>query len=56
VGLFSSKDEGKKQNSLKDLMEAFSCPGRPVSPAEFRTFWNSCSDDEKEYYKYAQLG
>lgn len=44
-----------KQNSLKDLMDFFACPGRPVAPAEFREFWNSCTEAEKEYYKNAPL-
>jgi len=44
-----------KKNSLKDLMEAFSCPGRPVSAAEFRSFWASCTQDEKDYYMTASL-
>ena len=45
----------QKQNSLKDLIDFFGCEGRPVSPPEFRSFWNSLTDSEKEYYKTAPL-
>jgi hypothetical protein len=44
-----------KQNSLKDLIDFFGRGGRPVSPAEFRAFWESCTETEKEYYKNAPL-
>ncbi len=42
-------------NSLKDLITFFGCEGRPVSPGEFRDFWNSLSEAEKDYYKNAPL-
>ena len=42
-------------NSLKELMEFFSCPGRPVGAPEFRLFWASCSEEEKIYYKTTPL-
>ena len=36
---------------IKDLMTYFSTPDRPVSPAEFKTFWQDLTDDEKAWYK-----
>lgn len=42
-------------NSLKDLIAFFGTPERPVTPPEFRDFWNSLSDQEKDYYKNAPL-
>lgn len=47
--------EPNKQNSLVELIEFFGCPGRPVTTAEFKHFWNSCSPSDKEYYKNAPL-
>lgn len=46
----------EKKNSLTDLMDFFSTDERPVKPAEFKLFWNSISDEEKAYYKNAELG
>lgn len=36
-------------------MTAFSCEGRPVGPAEFKAFWESCTDAQKDYYKNAPI-
>ena len=45
-----------KENTLKQLMEAFSCPGRPVTAPEFTKFWRSLTPEEQAYYKSAPLG
>ena len=42
-------------NSIADLMKFFACESRPVTPSEFRDFWQSLTDQEKEYYKNAPL-
>lgn len=42
-------------NTLKDLILFFGCEGRPVSPAEFKAFWQSCDEEQKAYYKNAPL-
>lgn len=44
-----------KRNSLKDLIAFFGCEDRPVTPVEFRTFWGSLTDDEKDYYNNVPL-
>lgn len=43
------------ENSLKDLREFFSTAERPVTTPEMAAFWKSCSDDEKAYFKSADL-
>lgn len=45
----------KINNSLKDLVDFFSTEERPVQPSELTAFWHSLTDDEKAYYKSAQL-
>lgn len=45
----------ENHNALSDLIKFFGCEGRPVSPGEFRDFWNSLTDEEKAYYKSAPL-
>ena len=45
----------KTENTLRELMDAFSCEGRQVSAAEFNVFWKSCTDEQKAYYKSASL-
>lgn len=47
--------EPTKNNTPKMLMEFFSIPDRPVSASEFRVFWQSLSEAEKEYYKTVPL-
>lgn len=37
---------------MKDVMDYFSEGSeRKVTPTEFKHFWASCTDEEKEYYK-----
>lgn len=43
------------ENTPKDLKEFFSTPEKAVKAAEFMDFWKSLSDEEKEYYKNADL-
>lgn len=47
-------DEAGK-NTIKELMAAFGTLARPVGVSEYREFWNSLSDAEKEYYKTAKI-
>lgn len=49
------KNDERKKNSIKDLMAAFGTLERPVTVAEYREFWASLTEAEKEYYNYAQL-
>ena len=44
-----------KKNGIKELMEFFSTPERPVTTQEFTNFWKSLSLEEKEYYKNAAI-
>jgi hypothetical protein len=46
-------EQGK--NTIKELMAAFGTLERPVSVTEYRDFWNSLTDAEKEYYKTAKI-
>jgi hypothetical protein len=38
-------------NWMKKLMLAFGTEERPVTPTEFKTFWTSCTDEQKAWYK-----
>lgn len=42
-------------NSVADLSKQFGTEDKPVSASEFMEFWKSLSDDEKDYYKSADL-
>lgn len=46
----------KPKNDVKTLKEFFGTPERPVNGPEMMAFWKSLSDEEKEYYKNADLG
>jgi hypothetical protein len=48
------EDETPK-GSIKDIMAYFGRE-RAVTPGEFKKFWETCSDDEKNYYKTAVVG
>lgn len=37
--------------NVKQIMTYFSAPDRPVTPTEFKLFWSSLSDTEKDFYK-----
>lgn len=45
----------KGKNSLTDLREFLHTEANPLSMAEFRDFWASLSDEEKEEFKNADL-
>lgn len=42
-------------NSITDLKTFFSTPEKPVSLQEIREFYRDLSEDEKDYYKNADL-
>lgn len=42
-------------NTPADIKSFFATPDKPVSAKEFMDFWKSCSDEEKDYYKSADL-
>jgi hypothetical protein len=44
-----------KENSLTDIRLFLSTAENPVSMAEFRAFWESCTPLEKEEFKNADL-
>lgn len=44
-----------KKNTPKDLKDFFSTPEKPVALKEMNDFWQSLSEDDKEYYRYAEL-
>lgn len=45
----------ENENSVVQLMNFFGTPERPVKPAEFREFWDACSDEEKAEFRKADL-
>jgi len=38
--------------TIKDIMAYFG-QKKPVTPGEFKKFWESCSDEDKVYFKTA---
>ena len=44
-----------KLNTMREMIDFFSCEGRPVTAQEFNDFWKSLTDDQKAYYKSADL-
>lgn len=54
MGTLSAKEtEGK--NTVGDLKEFFSTSENPVSSAEFKEFWVSCTEAEREEFRQAEL-
>jgi hypothetical protein len=50
----------KKDNTPKQFMEFFSSPANcgvtiECKPAEFRSFWAACSEEEKALFRAASL-
>jgi hypothetical protein len=45
----------KKLNDTKALIAFFSTTERPVTAAEFMAFWKSCTDEQKDYYRNAEI-
>lgn len=43
------------ENTVKELLAFFSTEEKPCKTSEFMEFWKSLSDEEKEYYKAADL-
>lgn len=43
------------ENSMADLMKFFSTDENKVKPSEFREFWATLSDEEKEHFKNADI-
>lgn len=45
----------KKINDTKTLIAFFSTEDRPVSASEFMAFWKSLTEEQKEYYRNAEI-
>jgi hypothetical protein len=43
------------ENTVKALKDFFSTAERPVGTSEMMEFWKSLSDEEKAYFKTAEL-
>ena len=43
------------ENSLPQLIQFFGSPDHPLSTKEFKDFWASLTDEEKQYYKSQPL-
>lgn len=56
-GISLSTNEGAimPENSMADLMKFFSTDENKVKPSEFREFWATLSDEEKEHFKNADI-
>lgn len=47
---------GKKEgNSIVDIKKYLSTPEKPITNAEFTSFWNSLTEEEKQEYKNTEL-
>jgi hypothetical protein len=42
-------------NTVAELMRFFSTLNRPVGPAEFRAFWDICTEEEREEFRRVDL-
>lgn len=42
-------------NSLLEIKQFFEVPDRPVVMTEFKEFWDSCTDEEKQEFREAEL-
>jgi hypothetical protein len=42
-------------NSVAILAKYFSTHEKPVVMTEFRDFWESCSDEDKQYFRTVNL-
>lgn len=40
-----------REASMVEMMKYFGTDTRPVSAAEFKNFWSSLSDPDKDFYK-----
>lgn len=45
----------KRGNNVFELKDFFSVKEMMCSPEEFRDFWKSLTEDEKEYFRRAEL-
>jgi hypothetical protein len=45
----------KTPNSVQQLKDAFSCPGRPVTNTEFIEFLRSLTEAQKDFYLFVNL-
>ena len=56
MGLFS-KDGKKDQDrySIVDIKKYLATPERPITNAEFTSFWNSLTEEEKQEFKNTEL-
>lgn len=44
-----------EKSSMVKIKQYLSVPGQPVSLVEFKEFWDSLSDEEKEEFKATKL-
>jgi len=48
-------EKTERRNGPRELMAAFSCPGREVKVAEFNEFWKSLDEGQKAYYRNVDI-
>jgi hypothetical protein len=49
------KEWALSENTITQIKEFFNSEEKPLKTAEVMEFWKSLSDEEKEYYKHAEL-
>jgi hypothetical protein len=47
--------KGDGRNNIAEIKKYLSTPDQPLTMEEFREFWDSCSEEEKEQFKTTQL-
>lgn len=45
----------RKQNTFIELIRFFRTDENPLTSTEFHNFWESLTNEEKEYYTYVNL-
>jgi hypothetical protein len=43
------------ENTVADLKTWLGTPEKPVTSKEMMDFWKSCSDEDKDHYRKAEL-
>jgi hypothetical protein len=45
----------KTENTIADLKKYLSDAAKPITMEEFKEFWETCSEDEKQEFKQTKL-
>jgi hypothetical protein len=47
--------KGDGKNNIAEIKRFLSTPEQPLTMDEFKEFWESCSEEEKEEFRTAEL-